>query len=97
MVLFERYSNKYHRNNFFSYHIPEIRIVTVEPLRAGKTCELILRFTNPTQHQTVITLLKINHDDDDDLKSDNEQDITSEIANDFEQKLSVHEVCKYSY
>ncbi|KAF5273504.1 hypothetical protein FQA39_LY07521 [Lamprigera yunnana] len=42
---------------FAYYHIPEVRIITVEPLRAGKTCELFLKFSNPTQHQTTITLL----------------------------------------
>ncbi|XP_044757994.1 dynactin subunit 4 isoform X2 [Coccinella septempunctata] len=41
---------------FALYHVPEIRIVTVEPLRAGKPCELILKFTNPTQHQMAVAL-----------------------------------------
>lgn len=45
---------------FAYYHIPEIRIVTVEPLRSGKTSELIVKFTNPTQHQTIITIMDVN-------------------------------------
>lgn len=45
---------------FFSYHVPEIRIVTVEPLRAGRPAELIIKFTNPTQHQTVVTFLPLD-------------------------------------
>ncbi|XP_044263145.1 dynactin subunit 4 [Tribolium madens] len=45
---------------FAYYHIPEVRIVTVEPLRAGKPAELILKLTNPTQHQTVITFLPLD-------------------------------------
>ncbi|CAG9823358.1 unnamed protein product [Phaedon cochleariae] len=45
---------------FAYYHIPEVRIVTVEPLRAGQSCELILKFTNPSQHQTTITILELN-------------------------------------
>ncbi|XP_018322483.1 dynactin subunit 4 [Agrilus planipennis] len=44
---------------FAFYHIPEVRIFTVEPLRAGKQCELLLKFSNPTQHQTVITFLPL--------------------------------------
>lgn len=44
----------------FSYHIPEIRIVTVEPLRAGQPAELLLKFINPTQHQTVVTILDLS-------------------------------------
>ncbi|XP_045466308.1 dynactin subunit 4 isoform X2 [Harmonia axyridis] len=42
---------------FALYHVPEIRIITVEPLRAGKCSELILKFTNPTQHQMAVSLL----------------------------------------
>lgn len=45
---------------FAYYHIPEVRIVTVEALRAGKTSELILKFTNPTQHQTTITFWELD-------------------------------------
>ncbi|KAH0809413.1 hypothetical protein GEV33_013378 [Tenebrio molitor] len=45
---------------FTYYHVPEIRIVTVEPLRAGRSSELIIKFTNPTQHQTTITFLPLD-------------------------------------
>ncbi|XP_012276685.1 dynactin subunit 4 [Orussus abietinus] len=41
------------------YHIPEVRIVTCEPLRAGISSELLLKFCNPTQHQTQIILLPL--------------------------------------
>lgn len=39
------------------YHVPEVRIVTFELLKIGKTSELLLKFCNPTQHQTQIFLL----------------------------------------
>ncbi|KAJ8676679.1 hypothetical protein QAD02_012466 [Eretmocerus hayati] len=42
------------------YHVPEIRIVTCEPLRLGKSSELLLKFCNPTQHQTQIMLLPLD-------------------------------------
>ncbi|XP_078036782.1 dynactin subunit 4 [Augochlora pura] len=42
------------------YHVPEVRIVTCEPLRPGKISELLLKFCNPTQHQTQITLLPLD-------------------------------------
>ncbi|XP_033325573.2 dynactin subunit 4 isoform X1 [Megalopta genalis] len=42
------------------YHVPEVRIVTCEPLRSGETSELLLKFCNPTQHQTQITLLPLD-------------------------------------
>lgn len=62
----------------------------MEPLRAGKPCELILKFTNPTQHQTVIAILEMK---DDDLKPPViEEHSESEIAEELERKLSVQEV-----
>ncbi|KAK9506247.1 hypothetical protein O3M35_008217 [Rhynocoris fuscipes] len=34
------------------YHMPEVRIMTYEPLICGKRSEIILKVTNPTQHLT---------------------------------------------
>ncbi|XP_015600489.1 dynactin subunit 4 [Cephus cinctus] len=42
------------------YHVPEIRIVTCEPLRVGVASELLLKICNPTQHQTQISLLPLD-------------------------------------
>ncbi|XP_014207927.1 dynactin subunit 4 isoform X2 [Copidosoma floridanum] len=42
------------------YHIPEICIVTCEPLCLGKSSELLLKLSNPTQHQTQIILLSLD-------------------------------------
>ncbi|XP_018356233.1 PREDICTED: dynactin subunit 4 isoform X1 [Trachymyrmex septentrionalis] len=42
------------------HHIPEVKIVTCEPLRSGKSSELLLKFCNPTQHQTQITILPLD-------------------------------------
>lgn len=36
----------------------------MEPLRAGKSCELILKFTNPTQHQMAVALFSYDADID---------------------------------
>ncbi|XP_051169957.1 dynactin subunit 4 [Leptopilina boulardi] len=44
------------------YHVPEVRIVTCEPLRIGKTSELLLKFCNPTQHQSQIILFTVDTD-----------------------------------
>ncbi|KAJ9580168.1 hypothetical protein L9F63_004185, partial [Diploptera punctata] len=41
------------------YHIPEVRIVTCEPLRIGEESQLIIKLCNPTQHQTTITFLPL--------------------------------------
>ena len=40
--------------------MPEVRIVTCEPLRMGKSSELLIKFCNPTQHQTQIILHPLN-------------------------------------
>ncbi|XP_003699436.1 dynactin subunit 4 [Megachile rotundata] len=42
------------------YYVPEVRIVSCEPLRPGKSSELLLKFCNPTQHQTQVTLLPLD-------------------------------------
>lgn len=56
--------------------------MTVEPLRAGKQCELILKFTNPTQHQTVITLLATSFEDPEVYE---ENEAASQPSDDSEQ------------
>lgn len=40
--------------------MPEVRFVTVEPLRAAVKCELIIKIINPTPHQTTISFSQIN-------------------------------------
>lgn len=48
----------------FSYHVPEIRIITCEPLKAGQNSQLLLKFCNPTQFQTTIYLAPLpSHDE----------------------------------
>lgn len=32
--------------------MPEVRIMTFEPLKVGKPSEIVLKITNPTQHLT---------------------------------------------
>lgn len=88
--------NKYHNSNigivYFSYHIPEVRIVTVEPLRAGKPCELIIKFTNPTQHQTTITILDLDLAEQEDYVKEQK---VADVVEFLEQSLSLQEVSVY--
>nr|CAH7743499.1 unnamed protein product [Callosobruchus chinensis] len=72
---------------FAYYIIPEIRIVTVEPLRAGKTSELIIKFTNPTQHQTTITFFELNLNE---VEPQIAEEV-AEVAENFEQNLYLQE------
>ena len=39
--------------------MPEVRIVTCEPLCIGEESHLIIKLCNPTQHQTTITFLPL--------------------------------------
>ncbi|XP_043579699.1 dynactin subunit 4 isoform X1 [Bombus pyrosoma] len=66
------------------YHVPEVRIVTCEPLRPGKSSELLLKFCNPTQHQTQVVLLSLDTpmtpiltvvDEKEEVKQDNTQQV----------------------
>ncbi|KAK5650079.1 hypothetical protein RI129_001113 [Pyrocoelia pectoralis] len=69
---------------FAYYHIPEVRLITVEPLRAGKVSELLIKFINPTQHQTTVTILPYKVQDDLTL-----EECKSEIAQQPEEKQSI--------
>lgn len=73
----------------FSYHIPEIRIVTVEPLRAGNDCELILKFINPTQHQTTIKFFPLSFEEPEVSVDIEEKEVASDAS---EQPSSITEV-----
>lgn len=48
-----------------SYHIPDIRIVTCQPLQVDKKSELIIKLCNPTQHQTTVQFLPLPFAEDD--------------------------------
>jgi len=48
-----------------SYHIPDIRVVTCEPLQVDKQSELIIKLCNPTQHQTTVQFLPLPCAEDD--------------------------------
>ncbi|XP_067008878.2 dynactin subunit 4 [Anabrus simplex] len=41
------------------YHIPEVRMVTCEPLRIGEESHLIIKLCNPTQHPSVVQFLPL--------------------------------------
>ncbi|XP_050293289.1 dynactin subunit 4 isoform X2 [Anthonomus grandis grandis] len=71
---------------FAYYHIPEVRIVTVEPLSPGKTSELILKFTNPNQHQTTITILDLNLEEQEKYVEDQQ---VIELCDSLEDSLSL--------
>ncbi|XP_043467525.1 dynactin subunit 4 [Leptopilina heterotoma] len=57
---FSSHSTKFKIQLAAFYHVPEVRIVTCEPLRTGKTSELLLKFCNPTQHQSQIILFSVD-------------------------------------
>lgn len=61
-----------------SYHIPDIRIVTCEPLQLDKQSELIIKLCNPSQHQTTVQFLPL-HCAEDDLE-EREKEIEKKIS-----------------
>ncbi|XP_014278374.1 dynactin subunit 4 [Halyomorpha halys] len=53
------------------YHMPEVRIMTFEPLKVGKASEIVLKITNPTQHLTSLQFGPlINSEDKKNLKTE---------------------------
>lgn len=41
------------------YHVPEIRIISCEPLHPGKLSQLLVKLVNPTGHEMVINFLPL--------------------------------------
>ncbi|XP_014244837.1 dynactin subunit 4 [Cimex lectularius] len=63
-------SVKFKIRNAAYYHMPEVRIMTCEPLQSGHTSEIIIKVVNPTQHMTTLQFSpyqKLNEDDNQDL------------------------------
>ncbi|XP_013139115.1 PREDICTED: dynactin subunit 4 [Papilio polytes] len=40
------------------YHVPEVKIISCEPVRAGGVCQLLLKLSNPTAHEMQLRLLQ---------------------------------------
>lgn len=55
-------------NTIFSYHVPDVKFLTCEPIYVGKTSELIVSLCNPSQHVTSVRLLPVNFDKDNEVK-----------------------------
>lgn len=74
--------------------MPEVRIVTVEPLRAGKPSELIIKLINPTQHQTTITFLALDSEENEMEEKAQEQADNLEVGiNDCQFQLFCYFLC----
>lgn len=41
------------------FHVPEVRIVSVEPLIGSKECEMVIVFTNPSQQPTTVSFISL--------------------------------------
>jgi len=65
-----------------SYHIPDIRVMTCEPLQVDKQSELIIKLCNPTQHQTTVQFLPLPCAEDD----------LEEREKEIENKINTEEV-----
>ncbi|XP_049804176.1 dynactin subunit 4 [Schistocerca nitens] len=87
------------------YHVPEVRIVTCEPLKIGQRSEFILKLCNPTQHQSTVQFL-ILPSPDEDLeewrkemeekkkkleKKESEKEVTFSLSSSLTRQLSMTE------
>jgi dynactin 4 len=52
-------SIKYRIQLFASYHVPEVRFVKSEPLKAGMTSAITLKIINPTINDMTITIMEL--------------------------------------
>jgi dynactin 4 len=52
-------SIKYRIQLFASYHVPEVRFVKSEPLKAGGTAAITLKIINPTINDMTITIMDL--------------------------------------
>lgn len=71
-------STKFKIHLLACYHIPDVRLFTVEPLRKGRQCEMILKLSNPTPHETTITFLALPTPEEEKLE------IEEQISQSFE-------------
>ncbi|XP_034245300.1 dynactin subunit 4 [Thrips palmi] len=42
-----------------SFHVPEVRLVSVQPLIGSKECEIVIVFSNPSQQPTTISFITL--------------------------------------
>ncbi|CAH2105222.1 unnamed protein product [Euphydryas editha] len=52
------HQNYKHNINIFSYHVPEVKIISYESVKPGQTSALLLKLTNPTAHEMQVRLLQ---------------------------------------
>uniref|UniRef100_A0A182SSW9 Dynactin subunit 4 n=1 Tax=Anopheles maculatus TaxID=74869 RepID=A0A182SSW9_9DIPT len=52
-------SIKYRIALFAAYHVPDVRLVSCEPLQDGSEAALLLRITNPTINEMTITIMEL--------------------------------------
>ncbi|XP_055390062.1 dynactin subunit 4 [Condylostylus longicornis] len=79
-------SIKYRIQLFASYHVPEVRLVSLTnvKLTPGEKNQVILKFSNPTMQDMTITI--------EDLPSESEEaQLIDEIKHDFEKQVQISE------
>lgn len=50
------------------FHVPEVRLVTVEPLVAGKESMLVILFSNPSQHATTLRFITLQEAEEEEIQ-----------------------------
>lgn len=75
-------SIKYRIQLFFSYHVPEVRLVNYDSLEAGVCSKFYLKLINPTMHDMTITIMDLPTHDEESL-------IIEEMKKNFEKQVSL--------
>jgi dynactin 4 len=75
-------SIKYRIQQFASSHVPEVRIVKCEPLKAGKNAFITIKISNPTMNDMTITIMDLPTEDE-------EKVMIEEMRKDFEKNINV--------
>lgn len=77
-------SIKYRIQLFASYHVPEIRFVRAEPLKAGASAFISLKVINPTMNDMTITIMDLPTEDE-------EKIVIEEMRKTFEVSSNLNE------
>ncbi|KAL1139541.1 hypothetical protein AAG570_006524 [Ranatra chinensis] len=65
------------------YHMPEVRIMTFEPLQAGKPSDIILKLINPTQHLTSVQFTQLPTTEEIEVAEEREKNMKESLDRDL--------------
>ena len=70
-----------------SYHVPEVKIISHEPVKPGAKTALLLKLTNPTGHEMQLRLLR-----PEDIPPQEDKEEPKSIEKSLERSLNLEKV-----